>query len=199
MLAKKGRNVKYWLVTRLTTECVINLAFVGLLPGLVFRRRFQPDEVLMSQQFSGFFNCLSAKKQLEFTATDNEAKASEVFEVDMESVDEDEISAEAESHLSAVCAKVMRDVAIQHPIVSFNLNICELVRKRTLTTLFTRRRWVTAKYYILDFSHSSSPLLVKLIIFVLDDFQYIRNWRVQKAQRAQKGWKCSNPYSPDKK
>lgn len=43
----------------------------------------------------------------------------------MESVDEDEISAEAESHLSAVCANVMRDVSIQHPIVSFDLNICE--------------------------------------------------------------------------
>ena len=53
----------------------------------------------------------------------------------MVSVDEDEISAEAESHLSAVCANVMRDVAIKHPIVSFDLNICELVQKRTLTTL----------------------------------------------------------------
>ena len=52
-----------------------------------------------------------------------------------ESADEDEISAEAESHLSAVCANVIRDVAIHHPIVSFDLNICELVQKRTLTTL----------------------------------------------------------------
>ena len=47
----------------------------------------------------------------------------------------DEIFAEAESHLSAVCANVMKDVAIQHPIVSFDLNICELAQKRTLTTL----------------------------------------------------------------
>ena len=53
----------------------------------------------------------------------------------MESVDEDEISAEAESHLSAVCANVMRDAAIQHPIVPFDLNICELVQTRTLRTL----------------------------------------------------------------
>ena len=53
----------------------------------------------------------------------------------MESVDEDEISAEAESHLSAVCENVMRDVAIQHPILSFDLNICELVQKRTITIL----------------------------------------------------------------
>ena len=53
----------------------------------------------------------------------------------MESAEGDEISAEAENPLSAVCANVMRDVAIQHPIVSFDLNICELVRKRTLTTL----------------------------------------------------------------
>ena len=53
----------------------------------------------------------------------------------MESVDEDEISDEAEKHLAAVCANVMRDVAIQHPIVSFDLNLCELVQKRTITTL----------------------------------------------------------------
>ena len=53
----------------------------------------------------------------------------------MESVDEDEISAKAESHLSAVCENVMRDVAIQHPILSFDLNICELVQKRTITIL----------------------------------------------------------------
>ena len=52
----------------------------------------------------------------------------------MESVDEDEISAEAESHLSAVCTNVVRDVAIQHPIVSFDLNICKLVQKLILTT-----------------------------------------------------------------
>ena len=84
-------------------------------------RRFQPDEVLTSQQISGFFSRLSGKKRLEVTAAGNEAKASEVSEVDMESVDEDEISAEAESHLSSVSANEMRDVAIQHPIVSFNL------------------------------------------------------------------------------
>ena len=97
-------------------------------------RRFQPDEVLTSQQISGFFSRLSAKKRLEVTAAGNEAKASEVSEVDMESVDEDEISAEAESHLSAVCTNVVRDVAIQHPIVSFDLNICKLVQKLILTT-----------------------------------------------------------------
>ena len=65
--------------------------------------RFQPDEVLTSQQISGFFSRPSAKKRLEVTAAGNEATASEVSEVAMESADEDEISAEAESHLSAVC------------------------------------------------------------------------------------------------
>ena len=93
--------------------------------------RFQLDEVLTSQQISGFFSRLSRKKRLEATATDNKAKASEVSEVDMESVDQ--------KHLSAVCANVMRDVAIQHPIVSFDLNICELVQKRTITTLSVDR------------------------------------------------------------
>ena len=33
----------------------------------------------------------------------------------------------------------MRDVSIQHLIVSFDLNICELVEKRTLTTLKVER------------------------------------------------------------
>ena len=103
----------------------------------VGQRRFQPDEVLTSQQISGFFSRLSAKKKLEVTAAGKEAtEASEVSEVDMKSADEDEISAEAESYLSAaVCANVLTDVAIQHPIVSFDLNICELVPKRKLTTL----------------------------------------------------------------
>ena len=96
--------------------------------------RFQPNEVLTSQQISGFFTRLSAKKRLKVTAAGNEAKASEVSEVDMESVVEDEISAEAESHLSAACTNVVRDVAIQHPIVSFDLNICKLVQKPILTT-----------------------------------------------------------------
>ena len=98
-------------------------------------RRFQPDEVLTPQQISGFFSRLSEKKRLEVTAAGNEEKASEVSEVDMESVDEDEISAGAESYLSAVSANVVRNVAIQHLIVSFDLNICELVQKRTITTL----------------------------------------------------------------
>ncbi|XP_020613523.1 uncharacterized protein LOC110051794 isoform X2 [Orbicella faveolata] len=65
-------------------------------------RQFQPDEVLTSQQISGFFSRLSAKKQLEVTTDGNKAKASEVSEVAMESADKDEISTEAESHLCAV-------------------------------------------------------------------------------------------------
>ena len=92
-------------------------------------RRFQPDVVLTSQQISGFFSRLPAKKRLEVTTAGKRSKASEISDVDMESVDKDEISAEAESHLFAVCVNVMRDVAIQ------DLNICELVQKRTLTTL----------------------------------------------------------------
>ena len=66
------------------------------------QRLFQPDEVLTSHQISGFFSHLSAKKRLEVTAAVNEANASEVSEVAMESADEDEIAAEAESHFSAV-------------------------------------------------------------------------------------------------
>ena len=33
MWGEKERNVKYCLMTRLTTECVISLGFVGLLPS----------------------------------------------------------------------------------------------------------------------------------------------------------------------
>ena len=51
------------------------------------QHRFQPDEVLTSQQISGFFSRLSAKKRLEVTAAGNEAKASEVSEVAMESAE----------------------------------------------------------------------------------------------------------------
>ena len=91
-------------------------------------RRFQPDEVLTSQQISGFFTRLSGKKRLEVTAAGDEAKDSEVSEVDTERIDEDEISAEAERHLSAVCANVIRDVAIQHPIVSFDLTSANLYK-----------------------------------------------------------------------
>ena len=54
--------------------------------------RFQPDEVLTSQQTSGFLSRLSAKKRLQVTTTGKKAKASEVSEVAMESADEDEIS-----------------------------------------------------------------------------------------------------------
>jgi len=77
---------------------------------------------LRHNKISGFFSRLSAKKRLDVT----------VSVVAMESVDEDEISAEEESHLSAVCANVMRNMAIKHPIVSLYLNI---EQKRTLTTL----------------------------------------------------------------
>jgi len=86
-------------------------------------RRFQPDEVLTSQQISGFFSRLSTKKRLEVEVAGNEAKTSQVSEVAKESADENEISAETKSHLSAVCANMTRDVAIEHPTVSFDLNI----------------------------------------------------------------------------
>jgi len=55
---------------------------------------------------------------------------------------------------------------------------------------------MTAEFYISHFSHSSSPLLVTSLGICVDDFQYIRNWRVQKAQ---KGCKCSNSCSLDAK
>ena len=84
---------------------------------------------MKSLRRSGLVASSAVFQQLEVTAAGNEWKASEVPELDMESVDEDDISAEAESHLSAACANMMTDVIIQHAIVSFDLNICELVQK----------------------------------------------------------------------
>ena len=121
---------------------------------------------MTSQQISGFFSRLSAKKRLEVTAADNRGKASEISEVDMESVEKDEISAEAESHLSAVCANVMRDVAIQHPIVSFDLNICELVQKRTLTTIRVDRLRDMCIDLGLDISDISPQKRTKPLVYV---------------------------------
>ena len=83
--------------------------------------------------------------------------------MDMDSVDEDETSAEAESQLSAVCANVMRDVVTQHPIIFFDLNICELVQKCTLITLGVARLrdiWIDLG---LDFSDNFTSEVEKAI------------------------------------
>jgi len=55
---------------------------------------------------------------------------------------------------------------------------------------------VTAEFYISHFSQSSSPQFVASLAIYVDEFQYVRNWRVQKAQ---KGCKCSNSCSLDVK
>ena len=94
-------------------------------------RRFHPDEVLTSQQISGFFSRLSAKKRV--VGAGDGAKSVEVS--DAESAEENETSAEAEIYRSALYANVIRDVALQHPVVSSDRNICELVQRNKLTTL----------------------------------------------------------------
>ena len=83
-----------------------------------------PKKKLTSQQIAGFFCRLSAKKRL--VGTDSR-------EV---SADENETSAESETRLYALYANVMRDVALhEHPIVSSDRNICELVKRKKLKTL----------------------------------------------------------------
>ena len=84
-------------------------------------RRFHPDEVLTSQQISVFFSRLSAKKRA--VGAGDGAKSGEVS--DAENAEENEAS--------ALCANVIRDVALQHPVVSSDRNICELVQRNKLT------------------------------------------------------------------
>ena len=86
-------------------------------------RRFQPDEALSAQQITGFFGRLAAKKRLVGDAeleTDN---------------DDDDSVAETEAYHSSLCANVLQDVGLQHPIMSNTFNICELVQRGKLKTL----------------------------------------------------------------
>ena len=93
--------------------------------------QFHPDEVLTSQQFSGFFSHLSAKKRV--VGSRDGARSGEVS--DAESAEENEASAEADPYHSALCANVIRDVALQDPVVSSDRNICEPVQRNKLTIL----------------------------------------------------------------
>ena len=90
--------------------------------------RFHPDKVLISQQVSSFFSRLSAKKRV-VGAGDGE-KSSEA-----ESAEENEASAEAVTYRSAIDANLVRDVTLQHLVVSSDRNICKLVQRNKLTTL----------------------------------------------------------------
>ena len=87
-------------------------------------RRFQPDEVLSAQQITGFFGRLAGKKRL-VGITGRES----------DNDDDDEPAGEVEDYQSNLCATVLQDVSLQHPIVSATFNVCELVRKDKLRTL----------------------------------------------------------------
>ena len=78
----------------------------------------------------------------------------------MESVDKDEFSAEAESYLSAVCENVMRDVAIQHSIVSFD-TISYFFQKMTREALVFIYRWPKIEDWQLIFKVSWGFLISK--------------------------------------
>ena len=87
-------------------------------------RRFQPEEVLTGQQITGFFSRLAAKKKLA-PSTMNRGDS------DDEVPGEDNRAAEAEAVHSEICVHVMREVSLQHPIVSSSgYDICELMRAR---------------------------------------------------------------------
>ena len=87
-------------------------------------RRFQPEEVLTGQQITGFFSRLTAKKRLAPSAVNR-------GDSDDEIQGEDDRAAQVQTAHSEICAHVMREVSLQHPIVSSSgYNICELMRGR---------------------------------------------------------------------
>ena len=84
-------------------------------------RRFQPEEVLTGQQITGFFSRLAAKKKLA-PSTVNRGDSDDKIP------GEDNKETEAEVVHSEICVHVMREVSLQHPIVSSSgYNICELM------------------------------------------------------------------------
>ena len=94
-------------------------------------RRFLPEEVLTGQQITGFFSRLAAKKRLPPSTVNRE-------ESDEETTREDDRASREQVIQSEICAQVMREVSLQHPIVSSSgYNICELMRtgKKKLMSL----------------------------------------------------------------
>ena len=49
--------------------------------------------------------------------------------------DNDDSFAETEAYRSSLCANVLQDVGLQHPIMSTTFNICELAQRGKLKTL----------------------------------------------------------------
>ena len=89
-------------------------------------RRFQPQEVLTGQQITGFFSRLAAKKRLAPSVVNRHGGDS-----DDEVPGEDNRAAEERAAHSEICVHVMREVSLQHPILSSSgYNICELMRAR---------------------------------------------------------------------
>ena len=74
-------------------------------------RRFQPEQVLTGKQITGFFSRLAAKKRLA-PSTVNRGDS------DDKVPGEDNRAALAQTTHSEICARVMREVSLQHPIVS---------------------------------------------------------------------------------
>ena len=87
-------------------------------------RHFQPEDVLTGQQITGFFSRLAAKKKVAPRTVNRGDSDDEVS-------GEDNTAAEVEAAHSEISVHVMREVSLQHPIVSSSgYNICELMRAR---------------------------------------------------------------------
>ena len=84
-------------------------------------RPFLPEEVLTGQQIIGFFSQPAGKKRPPPSTVNRE-------ESDKETTREDDRGSQEQVIQSEICAQVMREVSLKHPIVSSSgYNICELM------------------------------------------------------------------------
>lgn len=87
-------------------------------------RRFQP-EVLTGEQIAGFFSRVATKKKLAPSRVNRGESDDEVLGEDNRAADR------GGGGPLEICVYVMREVSLQHPIVSSSgYNICELMRAR---------------------------------------------------------------------
>ncbi len=119
---------------------------------------FTKDEFLTSQQISGFFSRLSAKKSLGHAVADSDDATAEG----------DVASATQELHRREVRAHVQDEVCISHPICYDQYNICELVQKSKLSQFTVKMLQKICETF--DITHVTgkrkAPYIAKLVELV---------------------------------
>ncbi len=119
---------------------------------------FTKDEFLTSQQISGFFSRLSAKKSLGHAVADSDDATAEG----------DVASATQELHRREVRAHVQDEVYISHPICYDQYNVCELVQKSKLSQFTVKMLQKICETF--DITHVTgkrkAPYIAKLVELV---------------------------------